>query len=305
MAFEKKEKGERVFFEAEVRQTIQSLQWLIYDNYNTTRRIESTVNSIYRITIALLVIVVLLVVGIIVFVCVLGCRKYQSERVSVDYANEPDVVVDHEKDCSDPAPKRKRCQSVDSVSVRILVTPAEAGALLGKKGERMKAVTRENECIVRLSDEPQAGSTDRVCFVKGTVPNVIAAVASLIKTLGEVCSESDELGNMILVDVLRKRCGALPNGTNFASTVVKECNKSSTFLELEVPSKLIGAVLGRQGQMLRDIERYSLCKIQLCEKEATTDAKRMLRITGSEEHLNLGKWMVERAINEAQVRRIR
>uniref|UniRef100_A0A0K0CY83 Transmembrane protein n=1 Tax=Angiostrongylus cantonensis TaxID=6313 RepID=A0A0K0CY83_ANGCA len=32
---------------------------LIYDNYDTTKRIENTVNSIYRITVALLVIVTL------------------------------------------------------------------------------------------------------------------------------------------------------------------------------------------------------------------------------------------------------
>ncbi|XGW18429.1 hypothetical protein V3C99_002784 [Haemonchus contortus] len=63
----------------EQKAILNGLLGLIYDNYDTTRRIESTVNSIYRITIALLVIVVLLVIGIIVFVCVLGCRKYQSE----------------------------------------------------------------------------------------------------------------------------------------------------------------------------------------------------------------------------------
>ncbi|VDO40656.1 unnamed protein product [Haemonchus placei] len=64
----------------EQKAILNGLLGLIYDNYDTTRRIESTVNSIYRITIALLVIVVLLVIGIIVFVCVIGCRKYQSER---------------------------------------------------------------------------------------------------------------------------------------------------------------------------------------------------------------------------------
>ncbi|WKY01267.1 hypothetical protein Q1695_015343 [Nippostrongylus brasiliensis] len=66
----------------EQKAILNGLLGLIYDNYDTTRRIENTVNSIYRIVIALLVIVVLLVAGIILFVCVLGCRKYQSERAS-------------------------------------------------------------------------------------------------------------------------------------------------------------------------------------------------------------------------------
>ncbi|VDO77443.1 unnamed protein product [Heligmosomoides polygyrus] len=66
----------------EQKAILNGLLGLIYDNYDTTRRIENTVNSIYRITIALLVIVVLLVVGIILFVCVIGCRKYQNESRS-------------------------------------------------------------------------------------------------------------------------------------------------------------------------------------------------------------------------------
>ncbi|KAK6740932.1 hypothetical protein RB195_009030 [Necator americanus] len=64
----------------EQKAILNGLLGLIYDNYDTTKRIENTVNSIYRIVIALLVIVVLLVVGIILFVCILGCRKYQAER---------------------------------------------------------------------------------------------------------------------------------------------------------------------------------------------------------------------------------
>ncbi|VDM53584.1 unnamed protein product [Angiostrongylus costaricensis] len=52
---------------------------LIYDNYDTTKRIENTVNSIYRITVALLVIVTLMVVGMIVFICVMGFKRYQNE----------------------------------------------------------------------------------------------------------------------------------------------------------------------------------------------------------------------------------
>ncbi|KAK5976218.1 hypothetical protein GCK32_008414 [Trichostrongylus colubriformis] len=213
------------------------------------------------------------------------------------------MVMDHEKDCSGPPPKRERLQSVDSVSMRFLVTAAEAGALLGKKGERMKALTKENECAVRISDHTQEGSTDRVCFVQGPVANVIATVTSMIKTLSEVCSDRNELGNIILIDVLRRRCGALPNGNNFAATVIKECSRSSTSLTLEVPAKVIGAILGRQGQMLKDIENYSLCKIQL-NKDTTADAKRKLRIEGSEEHLNFGKRVFDLGVDGAQCTRV-
>ncbi|CAJ0599801.1 unnamed protein product [Cylicocyclus nassatus] len=66
----------------EQKAILNGLLGLIYDNYDTTKRIENTVNSIYRIVIAMLVIIVLLVVGILLFVCYVICRKYQNERAS-------------------------------------------------------------------------------------------------------------------------------------------------------------------------------------------------------------------------------
>ncbi|VDM49805.1 unnamed protein product [Toxocara canis] len=69
---------------------INGLLGIIYDNYDTTRRVQSTVDGIYRIVIAILVILMLCVTATIVIACVIGCRRYQaSARQSLRPKSEP------------------------------------------------------------------------------------------------------------------------------------------------------------------------------------------------------------------------
>ncbi|KAK5977789.1 hypothetical protein GCK32_002141 [Trichostrongylus colubriformis] len=195
-----------------------------------------------------------------------------------------------------PATKRKRVDDVDNLSVRLLLSPQEVGALLGPQGERIKTVKREHKCFVKINDETCPGSSDRICIVRGDVPNVISGVGALIRSIAEY--RSGESGNMMLLDVLRKRTGDWPTGMNHAATILKADKRTNTCLEIGVPIKHIGAVIGRKGHVVRDIECYSACKVQLSGKEATADGKRLIRIIGTEENLDFVKMMVERVVNE-------
>uniref|UniRef100_A0A8L7SSL7 Uncharacterized protein n=2 Tax=Onchocercidae TaxID=6296 RepID=A0A8L7SSL7_BRUMA len=50
---------------------------MIYDNYDTTRRIQSTVDGINRIVITILIILLLSATIALLFACIMGCRRYQ------------------------------------------------------------------------------------------------------------------------------------------------------------------------------------------------------------------------------------
>uniref|UniRef100_A0A914RIS3 Uncharacterized protein n=2 Tax=Parascaris TaxID=6254 RepID=A0A914RIS3_PAREQ len=57
---------------------INGLLGIIYDNYDTTRRVQATVDGIHRIVITILVILLLFATAAIVIACVIGCRRYQA-----------------------------------------------------------------------------------------------------------------------------------------------------------------------------------------------------------------------------------
>ncbi|KAF1752806.1 hypothetical protein GCK72_019361 [Caenorhabditis remanei] len=53
---------------------------IIYDNYDTTRKIQQTVDGIYRMVVALLLIVIALIIIAIFLVCFFHCRRANEER---------------------------------------------------------------------------------------------------------------------------------------------------------------------------------------------------------------------------------
>ncbi|GMT20721.1 hypothetical protein PFISCL1PPCAC_12018 [Pristionchus fissidentatus] len=64
----------------EQKAIINGLLGIIYDNYDTTRRMQTTVDSIHRMMIFIVVCVVLLLVVGVLAGCYFGCRRYQNER---------------------------------------------------------------------------------------------------------------------------------------------------------------------------------------------------------------------------------
>ncbi|KAK5967896.1 hypothetical protein GCK32_011875 [Trichostrongylus colubriformis] len=214
-----------------------------------------------------------------------------------------------------PAIKRKRVDDVDNISVRLLLSPEEVGALLGPQGERIKTVKREHKCFVKINEETCAGSSDRICIIRGDVPNVISGVGALIRSIAEYrssevewehdvtrCSEKKNRRLAIRYESCSnhfesgKKDKQLPrNRDSRKGHVVRDIEFYS--LCLCILLKHIGAVIGRKGHVVRDIEFYSLCKVQV-GKEATTDCRRLIRITGTEENLDIAKMMVERVVNE-------
>ncbi|VDK32440.1 unnamed protein product [Anisakis simplex] len=63
----------------EQKAILSGLLGIIYDNYDTTRRMQVTVDGIHRIVITMLVILLLFVTAAVVSLCVIGCRRYQAE----------------------------------------------------------------------------------------------------------------------------------------------------------------------------------------------------------------------------------
>ncbi|OZC06369.1 hypothetical protein X798_06645 [Onchocerca flexuosa] len=57
---------------------------MIYDNYDTTRRIQITVDSINRIVITILIILLLCAIAALLSACVIGCRRnWKQENIRI------------------------------------------------------------------------------------------------------------------------------------------------------------------------------------------------------------------------------
>ncbi|CAO4376744.1 Protein CBG20554 [Caenorhabditis briggsae] len=64
----------------EQKAILNGLLGIIYDNYDTTRKIQQTVDGIYRMVVALLLIVIALIIIAIFLICFFHCRRPNEER---------------------------------------------------------------------------------------------------------------------------------------------------------------------------------------------------------------------------------
>ncbi|CAI5451096.1 unnamed protein product [Caenorhabditis angaria] len=66
----------------EQKAILNGLLGIIYDNYDTTRKIQQSVEGIYRMVFALLLIVIALIIVAIFVLCFFHCRRIHDERQS-------------------------------------------------------------------------------------------------------------------------------------------------------------------------------------------------------------------------------
>ena len=74
--------------------------------------------------------------------------------------------------------------------------------------------------------------------------------------------------------------------------------------DLQVPSNVIGKVIGRGGEMIREIQTRSMCKIQVehNNKDSSIDpTKRVIHITGSAENVKKAEDIINYLSNNPQL----
>ncbi len=97
-------------------------------------------------------------------------------------------------------------------------------------------------------------------------------------------------------------------------TVFDSCESNLLF---PVPDAIVGAVLGQKAKTLQDIQHFSGCKVEVHKRgSATPQGVRLItcvwdvvtriddcRLTGTSEHVRVGRGMIEKVINDEQSRR--
>ncbi|CCD66960.1 Envelope glycoprotein N [Caenorhabditis elegans] len=71
----------------EQKAILNGLLGIIYDNYDTTRKIHQTVDGIYRMVVALLLIVIALIIIAVFLICFFHCRRANNEERSPLHSN--------------------------------------------------------------------------------------------------------------------------------------------------------------------------------------------------------------------------
>ena len=199
--------------------------------------------------------------------------------------------------------------------IKIIVTNVGAGLVIGKGGATIKAIQEDSSAKLHISKrEDSRVQNERVLVVAGSIEQRLKGCTQIIEILAaepdKMCnntirydtssiSNSMNRGNSpynnLQSDASTYIYNALANGprqsmgvagmeTNYGqSNYAQQSKAKATFHgQMEIPDSMVGSILGKQGQMIREFTQLSGARIQFSAKDefapGTTD--RILTMKG-------------------------
>lgn len=149
------------------------------------------------------------------------------------------------------------------VALKILVSNSASGLIIGRSGSTISALQAKSMTRIKLSQggDYYPGTSDRVCLIQGSLPNVSSAVEMVLAKLNK-----------------------LQSFQNPSDSVPDETASSTSFIvRLLVPSTCCGMIIGRGGSNIKSLkEKSEVTYIQLSPKEHEImhTSERIMTITG-------------------------
>jgi len=184
--------------------------------------------------------------------------------------------------------------------VKLVVSDIAAGLIIGKGGERIKEILSNNiGTRINISKKDEGVNNERIVFVSGDGPCRTGACKEIIEVMGAAPDKMSNnnlkystisnpiqlpqhtlpVYNQLQNDNYNFLLPSVPANSNYQA---KSGVQVKFQAEMQIPDKLVGTILGRQGQTIIEYSRNSGAKLQFSGKDEfvpdTTD--RILTITG-------------------------
>lgn len=217
-----------------------------------------------------------------------------------------------------------RINSTLSPEVKIIISHIAAGLIIGKGGEQIKAIVSDSNAKVQVSRKDESVAGERVVTVSGTGEQRSSACKLLMEAMA---SAPDKISNNNLNYSQPMQMLALNNTQPMNSHyIVPDVQSGVSFLpgaayngmnfdykpksqyrikfqgEMEIPGKVVGTVLGRGGQTIKEISSSSGANLQFSKKDEYTDmeSSRTLTITGSVSQVHKAYMMVDEKLAQVE-----
>lgn len=211
-------------------------------------------------------------------------------------------------------------QVPQGVQVRIVLPNAGCGAVIGKGGATIRTFTEDSGAQIKLSDKDLAfpGVSDRVVAVLGAMEQVLRAVALIVQKANEdpsyqsfgkeVYTYSGAAGPAGLAAMAgagmpmapaapMAMMGAPPPG---AAGLVMPHSAAQTTVTVAVPDAHIGAIVGRGGKTIGEIQAMSGVRIKISDRSdyVPGSTNRKVTMIGSDRGCQMAQYMITQKVAE-------
>lgn len=222
--------------------------------------------------------------------------------------------------------------------LKLIVPHISCGAIIGKGGSTIRALIEDSHAGIKLSSPEQAvpASQDRVVTVSGTLMEQLHAVALITKKILEDANYAQYASGYSYTGIVPQRMqqglrrpfavatpmapfyNAAPYNAFLAEglmapyiavhgaplplpTPMFVTSSPSSFITILVPDECVGAILGRGGKTISDIQQSNEVYIRISDRGdfAPGTSHRKVTISGSPESIYAAQQIIIHKINES------
>ena len=187
----------------------------------------------------------------------------------------------------------------------VLVIPnGSCGCIIGKGGAKIRSFVEDSQADIKLSNQDRMlpGCNDRTLTLTGSIEHILRGVALVAATLCEDPSYNTLVLRPSTYSVhspISSQSGG-GRGSHDGGMRRNSQNRSDeTSVLVTIPDSLIGAVLGRGGRTIAEIQVASGCRIKVSDRddffEGTTNRK--VVITGPQEGVQMANYLLTQKIS--------
>lgn len=174
-----------------------------------------------------------------------------------------------------PVRERSPIGRRDDNSESIQVESSLVGLIIGKQGENLRRVEQETGCRVQFITGPDEGGAFRQCKITGPPARRAEAKAEINRVV-----EENGLG-------AGHRSGAARGGRDApvarAGSNQPPLREGEDTMQIMVPDRTVGLIIGRGGETIRDLQERSGCHVNIVAEHKSVNGLRPVNLIGTQQ----------------------
>lgn len=150
------------------------------------------------------------------------------------------------------------------------------GLIIGRQGENLRRVESETGCRVQFITNDDANGPYRQCKITGPRSRRADAIAEINRIIDESGMGS---GRRIVGDDRGARDSAPPRAASHQPPL----RDGEDTMQIMVPDRTVGLIIGRGGETIRDLQERSGCHVNIVGEQKSVNGLRPVNLIGSRE----------------------
>uniref|UniRef100_A0A8C9VA40 Insulin-like growth factor 2 mRNA binding protein 3 n=1 Tax=Scleropages formosus TaxID=113540 RepID=A0A8C9VA40_SCLFO len=178
----------------------------------------------------------------------------------------------------------------EEIPLKILAHNNFVGRLIGKEGRNLKKIEQDTETKITISplQDLTLYNPERTVTVKGSIEACAKAEEEIMKKIRE-SYENDvaamNLQSNLIPGLNLSALGLFPSSSPvlFSDTFISQQQPESETVYLFIPALAVGAIIGKQGQHIKQLSRFAGASIKIAPADGPDAKQRMVIIQGPPE----------------------